>query len=132
MVSHPPAVRPQGEGPTLAVSTLGNFALLPFAVTLSIHDCPSRIRSSSLLSRNMNNMNNILGTMADAYEADAFNVLTHYRGIAAAGSKPQWFSDDGTTLGKTLSGSIIEMNARVPYSCHPGLHVAYRLGGQGR
>ena len=31
----------------------------------------------------MNNMNNILGTMADAYEADAFNVLTHYRGTAA-------------------------------------------------
>ena len=57
----------------------------------------------------MNNMNNILGTMADAYEADAFNVLTHYRGIAAAGSKPQWYSDDATTLGKTLSGSIIEM-----------------------
>ena len=57
----------------------------------------------------MNNMNNILGTMADAYEADAFNVLTHYRSTADAGSKPEWFSDDATTLGKTLCGSIIEM-----------------------
>ena len=65
------------------------------------------LRATTLLLLLLN-MNSILGTTAGRFEADITRTINCYQS-ATATTKPAWWSDTASVLGKAVSGSIIVM-----------------------